>query len=70
MTKYYDRSGIEISSAKIRCVDSVKVLRNILFVFFAINAMVGESVSIFIEVAVWLVKPRVTASKRPALLTR
>lgn len=24
MTKYYDRSGIEISSAKIRCVDSVK----------------------------------------------
>lgn len=70
MTKYYDRSGIEISSAKIRCVDSVKVLRNILFVLFAINAMGGESVSIFIEVAVWLVKPRVTTSKRPVLLTR
>lgn len=70
MTKYYDRSGIEISSAKIRCVDSVKGTAEYTFRIVCDKCNGRESVSIFIEVAVWLVKPRVTTSKRPVLLTR
>lgn len=70
MTKYYDRSGIEISSAKIRCVDSVKGTAEYTFRIVCDKCNGRGERKHFIEVAVWLVKPRVTASKRPVLLTR
>ncbi|MGU3929065.1 hypothetical protein ACVZD4_24885 (plasmid) [Escherichia coli] len=69
MDKYFDRSGMAIDNAKIKCIDSVKGTGNIFTVLLAINAMDVANAITFIRAAVLPVMPLAIAWSLPVPVT-